>query len=139
MPSIAPALPPEIYWLACTCALTGLLWVPYVANRFKELGPPGWGWFPLPDPPPRARWADRAARAHLNAVENLVVFAPLALAVHSTAASTTATAMACQVYFWARVAHYAISAAGLPIVPRTLAFLTGVGAQAVLAAALLAR
>lgn len=35
--------------------------------------------------------------------------------------------------------HYVISATGLPIVPRTLAFQTGAGAQAVLAAALLAR
>lgn len=132
-------LAPELFWLTCTCVLTGLLWVPYVANRFSELGPPGWDWFPLPDPPPRARWADRAARAHLNAVENLVVFAPLALAVHSAAASTVATAIACQVYFWARVAHYAVSTLGLPIIPRTLAFLTGVGAQAVLAGALLLR
>lgn len=139
MPSTVLALTPEIFWLVCTCALTGLLWVPYVANRFKELGPPGWGWFPLPDPPPKARWADRAARAHLNAVENLVVFAPLVLAVQIATASTAATAMACQVYFWARLAHYAICVAGLPIVPRTLAFLMGVGAQGVLAAALLVR
>lgn len=134
-----PSLPPELFWLACTCALTGLLWVPYVVNRFKELGPPGWGWFPLPDPPPQARWADRAARGHLNAVENLAVFAPLALAVHGAAAGSPATAMACQVYFWARVAHCAISALGMPIVPRTLAFLAGVAAQGVLAWALLVR
>ena len=62
--------------------LTALLWIPYVANRFRELGLPGWGWFPEPDPPPLARWAERATRAHANAVENLVVFAPLVLAVH---------------------------------------------------------
>jgi hypothetical protein len=75
-----PPLRPELFWLAATAVMTALLWLPYVANRFRELGPPGWEWFPLPDPPPRARWADRAARAHANAVENLVVFARLVLA-----------------------------------------------------------
>ena len=29
-----------------------------------------------------ARWAERAKRAHANAVENLVIFAPAAIAVH---------------------------------------------------------
>jgi hypothetical protein len=49
------------------------------------------------------------------------------------------TAAACQVYFWARVAHHLVCMLGLPIVPRTLAFLAGVGAQLVLGAALLLR
>ncbi|MBA3593448.1 MAG: MAPEG family protein [Polaromonas sp.] len=129
MPVNSSSLPPELFWLACTCVMTGLFWIPYVVNRFKELGPPGWAWFPLPDPPPRAPWADRAARAHLNAVENLVVFAPLAVAVHCAGAASPATAIACQAYFWARLAHYVISAVGMPIVPRTMAFLCGVAAQ----------
>ncbi|MBX3589023.1 MAG: MAPEG family protein [Ramlibacter sp.] len=131
------AVSAELLWLAATCVTTGLLWVPYVINRFRELGPPGWDWFPAPDPPPRAAWADRAQRAHANAVENLVVFAPLALAVHAGGLSSTATVLACQVYFVARLAHYAISLCGLPIVPRTIAFLAGVGCQLALGAALL--
>ena len=68
-----------------------------------------------------------------------MVFAPLALAVVSANATSPATAAACQVYFWARLAHYLVSAVGLPIVPRTLAFLCGVAAQGTLAWALLAR
>ncbi len=128
---------PEWTWLAATCLLTGLLWLPYVVNRFKELGAPGWQWFPDADPPPRAAWAARAQRAHLNAVENLVVLAPLALLVPLAGASSAHTLLACQAYFHARLAHYLISVAGLPIVPRTLAFLVGVGAQGTLAWALL--
>lgn len=139
MPAATADLSSELFWLACTCAMTALLWLPYVINRFRELGPPGWDWFPLPDPPPRARWADRAAHAHTNAVENLVVFAPLALAVASAGASSPVTGAACQVYFWARAAHYLVSTAGLPIVPRTVAFLVGVAAQGTLAWSLLAR
>jgi uncharacterized MAPEG superfamily protein len=127
-----PPLRPELFWLAATAVMTALLWLPYVANRFRELGPPGWQWFPLPDPPARARWADRAARAHANAVENLVVFAPLVLAVCLAGTTDARTAAASQVYFWARSAHYLVSTFGLPIVPRTLAFLAGVGAQLVL-------
>jgi uncharacterized MAPEG superfamily protein len=129
---MATALRPELYWLAATCIMTGLLWVPYVANRFHELGPPGWKWFPPADPPQIARWADRAVRAHLNAVENLVVFAPLALAVHTSGMGNAMTATACQIYFWTRLAHYAICIVGIPIVPRTVTFLIGVGAQFVL-------
>ncbi len=132
------SLRPELYWLAVCCAMTGLMWVPYVANRFRELGPPGWAWFPPADPPPRAPWAARAMRAHLNAVENLVVFAPLALAVAAAGLGSPATAAACKVYVLARAAHYAVCVAGLPIVPRTIAFLAGVGAQMTLAWALLA-
>ena len=47
----------------------------------------------------------RAVRAHLNAVENLAVFAPLALAVHVTGAGTPLTAAASMTYFAARALH----------------------------------
>jgi uncharacterized MAPEG superfamily protein len=135
MPAV---LTPELYWLTATAVLTGLLWVPYIVNRVMELGPPRMNWFPPPDPPPRAAWAARAVRAHLNAVENLAVFAPLALAAHA-AGGTRASAAACATYFFARVAHYAVCLFGLPIIPRTIAFLVGVAAQTALAASLLMR
>ena len=127
----------EMTWLAATCVMTASMWAPYVANRFKELGPPGWQWFPPADPPPVAAWAARAMRAHMNALENLAVFAPLVLAVHTAGASSAVTAAACQVYFGARAVHYAVCVAGMPIVPRTVAFLFGVAAQLTLGWALL--
>ncbi len=131
------ALSPELFWLTAVCVMTGLMWVPYIVNRVQELGPPGWGWAPPPDPPPRAAWAARAVRAHLNAVENLVVFAPLALGVQAAHVGSSTTAAACAAYFAARAAHYLIGVIGMPIVPRTLAFLAGVGAQMTLGWALL--
>lgn len=120
---------PELFWLAATCIFTGLLWIPYVANRFMELGSPGWAWLPLPDPLPLAPWAARGMRAHMNAIENLVVFAPLAITVHAAGLSESVAAYACQTFFWARVTHFIVSIAGMPIVPRTVAFLVGIGAQ----------
>ena len=66
----------ELYWLVLTTVMTATLWLPYIVNRVMELGPPPTSWYPAPDPPPKAPWAARAVKAHMNAVENLVVFAP---------------------------------------------------------------
>jgi uncharacterized MAPEG superfamily protein len=131
------AVRPELFWLAAVCLWTALLWVPYIVNRVMELGPPGWQWFAPADPAPRAAWAARAVRVHLNAIENLVVFAPLALAVVVSGLAGPRTALACAVYFWARVAHAAIGWTGAPMMLRTTAFLAGVAAQVSLAAVLL--
>lgn len=122
----------ELYWLVLTAAMTGTFWIPYIVNRFRELGPPSMRFYPLADPSPRALWAARAQKAHINAVENLVVFAPLALAVYLVG-GTGLTALACKVYFFARLAHYAIGIFGLPIPLRTLAFLIGFACQMSLA------
>ena len=70
-------------------------------------------------------------RAHTNAVENLVVFAPLVLTLNALGISTSATATACAVFFWARLAHYLVFTFGIPVV-RTLSFAVGFAAQAVL-------
>lgn len=128
---------PELSWLVLTTALTGIQWIPYIVNRVMELGPPPMSWFPLPDPPPKAPWAARAVRAHINAVENLAIFAPLALAVHVTSSGTRITAAASMIYFFARVAHFVIGVAGVPIPFRTAAFFIGFLAQMALAATLL--
>ncbi len=59
-------------------------------------------------------WAGRAVRAHLNMLENLVLFAALVLvAVISNKANAT-TLLGAQIFFWARVAHAAIYLAGIP-------------------------
>lgn len=128
---------PESFWLVLTAAMTGVLWIPYIVNRVTELGPPPMVWHPAPDPPPKAQWATRAVCAHVNAVENLAVFAPFALAVHVTASGKPVTAAACMIYFFARAAHYLIRILGMPIPFRTVAFFIGFVAQMVLAATLI--
>jgi uncharacterized MAPEG superfamily protein len=82
-----------------------------------------------------AEWANRLMFAHDNAVENLVIFAPLVLILAQIDYSTTWTVYACAVYFWARVAHLIVYTLGLPVF-RTLAFTVGFFAQAILALAI---
>lgn len=127
---------PELYWLTLTVSFTAVLWIPYVVNRFVELGLPTLKWFPPGDPPHRAAWANRNARAHINAVENLVLFAPLAIAVFLLG-GTGVTAMACEIFFFARVAHAVVSISGMPILFRTVPFLVGFACQIVLVVSVL--
>ena len=130
------ALTTELFWLVAAATMTALMWVPYIINRIGEHGV--WPALsnPQPDIRPKAQWAERLMRAHANAVENLVVFAPLVLAVQTTGSATAGTASACMVYFFARLAHVVIYTAAVPLA-RTVAFLVGFFAQMVLAATLL--
>jgi uncharacterized MAPEG superfamily protein len=127
---------PELYALTLISAATALMWVPYVCARMtthgvlRAIGVPG------PDYPVDAPWADRARRAHLNAIENLAVFAPLVLVGAIIEVSTAVTVLSARVYVAARLVHYVIYVAGIPVI-RTLAFLAGACATLVIAIALL--
>src|SRR5215469_13938626 len=119
---------PELDYLALVAIATVLMWIPYMLARIltrglaRSLANPGDPSFP-PDP----AWADRARRAHANAVENLAVFAPLVVILALTGASTPATILASKTYLGARLVHYVVYAAGIPII-RTLAFAAGFAA-----------
>lgn len=122
---------PELVWTCLSAALTGCLWIPIIANRLREMG--AWKALknPEPDVPPRAAWAHRLAHAHRNAIENLVVFAPLALTVHQLGLGDATTATASAAFFWSRLGHALVYTFGVPLA-RTLLFLVGFGAQATL-------
>jgi uncharacterized MAPEG superfamily protein len=126
----------ELFWLTLTVILTGLLWVPYVLNRCMVRGLSGAMANPSRTDKPMAEWANRLMFAHDNAVENLIVFAPLVLILNAADVSTPATVLACAVYFWSRLVHLVVYTMGLPIL-RTVAFVVGFAAQAVLAVAIL--
>jgi uncharacterized MAPEG superfamily protein len=126
---------PELFWLTLTVILTGLLWVPYILNRVSVRGLMGSMANPSRTAKAHAEWATRLMFAHDNAVENLVVFAPLVLILAQLDYSTKWTVYATAVYFWARVAHLIVYTMGLPVF-RTLAFTVGFLAQAVLALAI---
>ena len=126
----------ELYWLVMTTLMTALLWVPYILNRMKEMGVWPAVWNPHPDPRPKAQWAERLMRAHANAVENLVIFAPLVLALHVLGLNTTSTATASVVYFAVRVAHVILYTFAIPLL-RTVAFFVGFSCQMTLALTLL--
>lgn len=126
----------ELFYTALSAALTGLLWIPIIMNRLREMGV--WPALrnPSPDIRPEAEWAWRLANAHRNAIENLSVFAPLAIIVHVLQAGSPLTAAAAAAFFWSRLAHAVIYAAGVPVL-RTIAFVVGVAAQAVMLLGLL--
>jgi uncharacterized MAPEG superfamily protein len=126
----------ELYWLTLTALLTGLIWIPYILNRMREKGL--WGTLdnPAPGEHAQAPWAFRTERAHVNAVENLAVFAPLAIAVSMAGVGNGMTAFAAAVFFWARLVHVLVYMAGLPVL-RTLAFTVGFLCQLALALRLL--
>ena len=124
-------LTPELYWLTLTCLMTGLFWVPYILQLILQLGPVRAIWDPTGAHPHDADWALRAKRAHYNAVENLVVFAPLVLVVTRTGMGTPLTATAAAAYLVLRLAHYLIHTAALPVI-RTVVFLGGWACQMVL-------
>ncbi len=125
----------ELFWLTMTVILTGLLWVPYVLNRIAVRGVGGAMANPSRNDRPQAEWATRMMFAHDNAVENLIIFAPLVLILAQIDYSSKWTVYACAVYFWSRVAHLIVYAMGVPVF-RTLAFTVGFLAQAVLALAI---
>ncbi len=118
----------ELYWLTLTILMTATMWIPYILNRLSVRGLLGALRLSGPGSKPHSDWAERAIRAHSNAVENLVLFAPLVLIAHSIGVSTKVTIWACIIYFIARLAHYVITIANIPVL-RTLAFATGMVCQ----------
>ena len=121
----------ELMWLTLTVILTGLMWVPYILDRAMKRGLMGAMANPSRHDKPQSPWAQRLYFAHSNAVENLVIFAPLVLILYSLGHSTESTAIACAVYFWARLAHAVIYTLGIAVL-RTLAFTVGFLAQVAL-------
>ena len=121
-------------WLAAAALMTALFWVPYVLERMVALGVLG-AMRPV-DPEDEAKqalWARRAKRAHYNSVENLAVFATLVLVAYAMGKGDAHAILgASQVYFWARLVHFPAGAFGLTGI-RTVAFLTGFGAQVAVA------
>jgi uncharacterized MAPEG superfamily protein len=122
----------ELYWLVMTTAMTAMMWVPYIVNRMAELGVLEALWDPFGHTEARAAWANRMMQAHLNAVENLIIFAPLVIVVHLLGLGNELTAKTCLIYFTARLVHYVAFTLAVPLL-RVLSFLAGFYAQAVLA------
>ncbi|MDH5540275.1 MAG: MAPEG family protein [Rhizobacter sp.] len=121
----------ELFYLALVTAFTGLLWVPYIIDRVAVRGLLAAVGYPE-NPKPQSPWAQRLMKAHANAVENLMVFAPLVLLAHAMGVTGGAIATAAVVYFWARVVHAASYTLAVPWV-RTLSFTVGFLAQATVA------
>ena len=86
--------------------------------------------------PEMTGWAGRAKRAHLNMIENLVLFAALVLIAAAAGKANAMTAMGAMVFFWSRLAYAVIYLAGIAWL-RTAAWFVSVIGMALIAIELL--
>ncbi|MBL94540.1 MAG: hypothetical protein CMF70_04465 [Magnetovibrio sp.] len=110
----------ELEMLTWTAVLTLLIWIPYILARIMNIGLIETLTYKNDNAPVPA-WAERAKKAHYNAIENLIPFTVLILVAHSMEVSNEATQSAAIAYFWLRVAHYVVYTASIPF-GRTLMF-----------------
>lgn len=125
---------PELYWLALSTVAVALMWVPHILQLIVQEGVFAAVWDPSREVPHKAAWAQRARRAHANAVENIAVFAPLMLTAVLIDRTGDATALAAAVFFFARLGHFIAYALAIPAA-RVILFLVGWGATMVVALA----
>jgi len=104
---------PELMYLIWSAALTFVLVVIAVSGATLEVGLPklAGNREGLPEMP---GWAGRAARAHRNMLESLVLFAVLVIVAHIAMVRNDMTLLGAQLFFWGRVAHAIIYIAGIP-------------------------
>jgi uncharacterized MAPEG superfamily protein len=81
-------------------------------------------------------WGGRARRAHLNMIENLVLFAVLVLIAAVANKANATTAIGAAIFFWARLAYAVIYLIGIPWL-RTLVWFVSVIGMAMIAWVLL--
>ena len=104
---------PELMWLAWAVALAFAQMLVAVSGAALQVGLPtlvgnreGLA--------PSTGWAGRAARAHHNMLESLVLFAALILVVVAGEKTNPTTAFAAQLFVWARLGYAVVYVAGIP-------------------------
>jgi uncharacterized MAPEG superfamily protein len=115
----------DLFWLVCTALLSLLIPTVYLVGRTQTPGGLAWAFGNRDTKLTTPAWAERAVRAHANLTENLAPFAIFVLAAHAAGKSNDTTALGAAIFFWARVAHLAVYAAGI-VYLRTLVFAVGV-------------
>lgn len=118
----------EIFWLLMSILLTALLWLPYIINRLIEQGVMRAVLDPDGETASNVGWANRLMAAHSNAVENLVIFAPLVIILNIMGVSSEQTVFASMLYFFSRLAHVVLFTLRVPVL-RIVAFFGGFIAQ----------
>lgn len=125
----------ELISLTLVVLFTSLMWMPFIANVVSVRGLSHALGYPI-SPAPLSGWADRVDRAHRNAVENLVIFAPLVLVLELSGGSSDATRLACMVYVVSRVVHFFTLVFAIPVI-KSLSFMLAAACQVILAVAIL--
>ena len=113
----------ELFYLLFTVILTGVLWIPVVIGYVLTRGPLKPSDYKVASTSTLPHWVNRANRAHINAVENLAVFAPVVLIAHAVGVTTSVTETCAAVYFYARAAHAVVHITGFSLfMARTVLF-----------------
>lgn len=86
--------------------------------------------------PPETPLAGRTERAARNTVDNLLLFAALALTAHAIGADGSQVETGAQVFFWARVAYVPVYMIGIPYL-RTAVWTIGIVGLAMILLAIL--
>jgi uncharacterized MAPEG superfamily protein len=106
-------MPIELQLLVWSAALTLVQCVIAVTGAFLQVGLPTLAGN-REKMPEIIGWAGRAARAHSNMLQNLVLFAALVLVAQATGKLNAMTALGAQLFFWGRIAYALVYMAGLP-------------------------
>ena len=119
------SFPTELGILACLALFAASLWIPYIVG--VNTAPAGSlppdapdGFVRIGNPALHRPWVQRAYRAHLNLLEQLVPFAVLVLLVDRLDGFTALTYWTAIAFFWIRVAHaagYITGYAAMPLRP----------------------
>ena len=114
--------------VAYVCIYTLLMWLAYIGAECVSNGTVDYLWLDglwkkvqycddklmcVPRPP----WADRAKEAHRNAVENLVVFAPLVILCTNAGINVDTPA---SIYLYARLLHFPAHIMAIPVTRTTI-------------------
>ena len=102
----------ELFYLLLTAMLTGILWIPVVIGYVKSRGPLRPSYYVVAPTTALPAWVNRANRAHVNAVENLVPFTAVVLIAHAAGVSTPVTTACAAIYFYVRAAHAVVHISG---------------------------
>ena len=104
---------PELTLLTCAVVLTLAQAVIAVLGALTQVGLPTLAGNREGMPEIRG-WGGRAARAHRNMLENLVLFAALVLVAVAAGRTNAMTLLGAQIFVWARLAYAAVYIVGLP-------------------------
>lgn len=113
-----------LVWSALLCLLLPGV---YLVGRTITPGGTAWGFGNRDTPLAVPAWTRRAERAHANLVENLPAFAILVLVAHVAGKANASTALGATLFFWGRVAHAAVYAAGITYLRTAVFFVAAAG------------
>ena len=104
---------PELTLLTCAVVLTLAQMVVAALGAMLQVGLPALAGN-RDGLPEITGWGGRAARAHRNMLENLVLFAALVLVAVAAGRTNATTLLGAQIFVYARLAYAVVYVAGIP-------------------------